>query len=175
MTIAAETTWIAAAAAYGTASHFNDSTPTLAWLYGVMRALAALLTSASAVYAIGHRPRPPACPGGADRAGARARPGAAAHPRHRRRAGGERRPLGWRRAERRPGLPLLGWSRDGGDLRVAHFFAVHAMHFVPAFGLLSIWAFGPDRRWPIVGFAALYVGWTAFVFMQALAGRPFLA
>src|SRR5262249_17865462 len=35
-----------------------------------------------------------------------------------------------------PGAPLMGWARDRGDLRVAHFFATHAMHFVPAFGFV---------------------------------------
>ena len=73
------------------------------------------------------------------------------------------------------GLPIMGWSRDGGDLRVPHFFALHAMHFVPAFGLLSIWLFGRERRWPVVVFAGLYTGAVIFVFLQALAGRPFLA
>jgi len=37
------------------------------------------------------------------------------------------------------GIPFLGWSRDGGDLRVAHFFALHGMQFIPFFALL---------RWP---------------------------
>jgi hypothetical protein len=71
------------------------------------------------------------------------------------------------------GLPIFGWSRDGGDLRVAHFFAVHAMHFIPAFGLASIAFFGPARRGPVLAFAVFYVYWVAFVFLQALEGRPF--
>ena len=54
-----------------------------------------------------------------------------------------------------------------------HFFAVHAMHFVPFFGLVSIWLFGPSRRLPVVLFAALYAAWTMHVYLQALAGRPF--
>jgi hypothetical protein len=28
------------------------------------------------------------------------------------------------------------WSRDGGDLRAAHFLAIHAMQALPAFVLL---------------------------------------
>ncbi|NKC32387.1 hypothetical protein [Falsiroseomonas selenitidurans] len=36
-----------------------------------------------------------------------------------------------------PGLPPFFWSRDGGDLRVAHFLAVHAMQAVPGFWLLT--------------------------------------
>jgi hypothetical protein len=73
------------------------------------------------------------------------------------------------------GLPIVKWSRSGGDLRVAHFFGIHAMHFIPVFGVvlialrvrpslarIAVWAFA-------VGFTALCV-WT---FVQAVNGRPF--
>jgi len=36
------------------------------------------------------------------------------------------------------GLWPFGWSRDGGDLRVAHFFSLHAMHFMPLAALFIL-------------------------------------
>ena len=88
------------------------------------------------------------------------------------------------------GLFLLGWSRDGGDLRVSHFFAVHAMQIVPMAAAVLLMA----RRWtgPAAAAAAgatsgtleraatgrliavLFALFTLATYAQALTGRPFL-
>lgn len=72
------------------------------------------------------------------------------------------------------GLPLLGWSRTGGDLRVAHFFALHAQQALPALGALAVALGRPNARTAIVVAAIGYVGFVAFTFVQALSGVPFL-
>jgi hypothetical protein len=73
------------------------------------------------------------------------------------------------------GLPLTGWSTAGGDLRVAHFFGLHAMQVIAAAG----WLAGrlAARRGTLV-VSAVTFGWavlTVAVFVQAVSGRPFLA
>ena len=175
--IAAETLWISGAAAHGVASHFNEATPLMAALYSVMGVLAILLTSATAVYAVAIARNPAAHLPPAGRLAlvlglALVLPLTLVTALTLAQNGGH-----WVGGvpDDAGGLPLMGWSRDGGDLRVAHFFATHAMHFLPAFGLVSIRLFGPDRRWPVVAFAALYTVATGLVFLQALSGQPFLA
>ena len=77
------------------------------------------------------------------------------------------------------GLPFLNWSTLGGDLRIAHFIAIHAIQIVPLFAyVLSQMAPIPtvkQRRLAVAALAiavALAVGAT---FVQAAMGRPLLA
>lgn len=79
------------------------------------------------------------------------------------------------------GLPLLGWSTEGGDLRVGHFVGLHAMQVLPllGFALTRSWAV---RRWSHrqrtqlvwLGGAA-YFGLTLIVTSQALRGQSIVA
>ena len=72
------------------------------------------------------------------------------------------------------GLFLLGWSRDGGDLRVPHFWALHGHQIVP----FLVWL-GADRlgwirgRSGVLFIVACYLLWVALTFVQAMYGMPF--
>lgn len=77
-----------------------------------------------------------------------------------------------------PGLPFLNWSTIGGDLRIAHFIAIHAIQIVPLFAyVLSQMSPIPtvkQRRFAVAVVAiavAIAVGGT---FVQAAMGRPLL-
>jgi hypothetical protein len=72
------------------------------------------------------------------------------------------------------GLPLIGWSRTGGDLRVAHFWALHAQQFIPLVGLLLLAIGRPQAKAAVVVASIGYVALIAFTFVQALGGKPFL-
>ena len=64
------------------------------------------------------------------------------------------------------GLPFFHWSTTGGDLRVAHFAALHLMQAVP----IIAW-FWPDKR--LVGASlALGVAVVGVLTAQALMGVP---
>lgn len=168
---------IGGAAAYGVASHFNGTTPLNARLYVFMGIFAVILTSMSLLYGIliarsDRGPRDPALGLGLVLglvltfvltlvlAGTLSSNGSHF-------VGGSGSDAG--------GLWLMGWSRDGGDLRVAHFFGTHAMHAVPLAGWLAGRWLAPRPAVAATWAAAL--AWTALciaTFVQALAGKPFL-
>jgi hypothetical protein len=79
------------------------------------------------------------------------------------------------------GLPLLGWSTAGGDLRVPHFFGLHAMQVLPLIGgLLGLaWArrrLSERQRLALVWTAGLgYLGLIVLLTWQALRGQSIVA
>lgn len=175
--ILAELVCIGGAGALGTRSHFNQSLPLGVSVYAFMGVSALVLTSATLVYGVlVHRSRDtvlaPALKASLVDgllltfvltlvvAGTMSTNGSHF-------VGGNGSDI--------EALPLFGWARDGGDLRVAHLFATHAMHFIPAFGLVSAVAFGRDRQWPVHLFALAFTAFVAFAFIQALMGLPFIA
>jgi hypothetical protein len=76
------------------------------------------------------------------------------------------------------GLPFVNWSTVAGDLRVMHFFGLHAIQFLPFVALFFTFFIKkeiPERK-KIVGIAALlYGGFVLWTFLQAWMGMPFLA
>lgn len=71
------------------------------------------------------------------------------------------------------GVPVMNWSRTGGDLRVAHFFGVHAMHFIPGFAMLLGVTQAPAHwaKRAIWAFAALFTALCVWTLNEARAGR----
>jgi len=173
-----EMVWIAGASAVGIQSHFNTSSPLMVAVYPVMGVLAITLTATTVVYGvqIWRNKMSPLDPDfrlavslsllltflltvliAGYMAG---QPGHAVS-------------VDPEAAER---SFLFGWLKSGGDLRIAHFFATHALHFIPLAALASIaWLQVPTRRIAVLGFSGAYVGFVLFAFTQAVQGTPFLA
>ena len=171
-----EIVYITVQAARGEASHFNDSTLFHQAMYGLMGVGALLLTGTMLLLAreVARHGDPALDPayrlsvvlglvltfvlGAAAGAYMSAQPGHG--------VGGV--PGG-------PGLPVVGWSATGGDLRVAHFFGIHAQQLLPLAGALLA------RLWPrrvalgVWAFAIIYAVFTVATFVQAARGLPFLA
>jgi hypothetical protein len=72
------------------------------------------------------------------------------------------------------GLPFFGWSTTGGDLRVPHFFATHAIQALPVVGLLADRLLGPRASAAVWIATAFWLILVVATFVQALAGAPFL-
>ncbi|MEU7800136.1 hypothetical protein AB0B10_12750 [Micromonospora arborensis] len=77
-----------------------------------------------------------------------------------------------------PGLPLLGWSTTGGDLRIGHFVGLHALQALPILAiLLTRFATRLDERTRarlVVVAGAAYGVLTVLLTWQALRGQPLL-
>lgn len=172
----AEIVWIAGAAAFGVASHYNTAQPFLAKIYPVMGAFAVLLTSATIPFGIliWRNPEGTLKPVGRLSVGlgllitfvlTLATAGYMS---------GQMSHLVGAHVDGQPSFPLMGWSRTSGDLRVAHFFATHAMHIIPAIGFLASWSL-PTRagRIAVIGASLLYSAFVIFTLITAAMGQPF--
>jgi len=169
-----EMAWIGGAAMFGTASHFNLSSPVMEGIYGLMGVFAVTLTSASLVYGIAIWRNPAGLPDRALRLSVAlglvltfvltvivagymsSQPGhLVGVP-----ASGAR-------------VPLMGWSREVGDLRLPHFLATHAMHVIPLGGMLAARLLSPKAALRAVwGLSAGFVLMTIGAFVMAIMSVP---
>lgn len=71
-------------------------------------------------------------------------------------------------------LPLFGWSGEVGDLRPAHFLALHGMQIIPLAGA-ALDARAPSHaRAGVVVATLAWAAVTLAVFAQALQGQPLI-
>jgi len=77
-----------------------------------------------------------------------------------------------------PGLPILGWSTVGGDLRAAHFAGLHALQILPLLGWLLTRCRGVlarltanDRLTLVFTVGSTYLGLVLLLLWQALRGQ----
>lgn len=77
-----------------------------------------------------------------------------------------------------PGLPIVGWSTTGGDLRVAHFIGLHGMQILPLLGLFLSRRRSLNQRQQLtlmVGAGISYFGWLGLLTWQAMRGQSIVA
>lgn len=168
-----ELAWIGWQAAHGLDSHFNRSTPFFAVMYGLMGLFAVLLTATAPMFAweIARRPTPGL------RSDFRAAVVAGLVLTFALGAGfGIYMSAQTGHAVGAEGghVPLMGWNRSGGDLRVAHFLGIHAQQAIPLLALL-LTSLRPQARWALLGGGtAAYALITVCVFVQAIGGQALI-
>ncbi|MFE9203471.1 hypothetical protein [Micromonospora sp. NPDC007230] len=77
-----------------------------------------------------------------------------------------------------PGLPVVGWSTTGGDLRIGHFVGMHALQALPLLAILLRRSLGRlDERTQarlLMVAGGAYGALTMLFTWQALRGQPLL-
>jgi hypothetical protein len=76
-----------------------------------------------------------------------------------------------------PGLPVAGWSREHGDVRVPHFFGLHALQALALTAIaLRRWRRSPTARVKaVLAVAASYATLFFLLLWQALGGQSLVA
>jgi hypothetical protein len=73
------------------------------------------------------------------------------------------------------GLPVTGWSRQHGDIRVPHFVGLHAWQVLPVFVLLALRGFDDRTRTrSAIAASGVYAAVFIALLVQALRGLPVL-
>ena len=78
-----------------------------------------------------------------------------------------------------PGLPGIYWSTKAGDLRIAHFFGLHALQVLPVIGYILgsttlARRISSPAKWSVIS-GVLYGGIAFLLFVWALMGRPLIS
>jgi hypothetical protein len=72
------------------------------------------------------------------------------------------------------GVPIFGWLRTAGDLRVAHFIGIHAQQVLPLFGALAVRLLAARARSAVIAAMLVYSLLAVATFVQAWMGQPLL-
>ena len=72
-------------------------------------------------------------------------------------------------ADGSPGLPFVNWSKEYGDLRIAHFFGMHSLQILPLTGYYLA-----RKKIQVILFATIYFLFVTVLLAGATNGLPFI-